>query len=255
MREPAGAVVPSGVGVACATGAANRGRGEGGRAKHGRDYTAQAVAFDSGPANPFESGAEPDVVPGLGPLDVAACRDARPSGASDPAPAERRPAMVVKVCVARRSLCVGVHRLDLPPGSVYGLRKWDRQRLTGLRAASDGARDGLPGDRFGGDAMNMTDKTRDVLRATGNVLAQALSLNGKATALFSSGDLTFADDADAIMVAGSPGRRVAGSPGRRVAGSPGRRVAGSPGRRVAGSPGRPTCVFPMGPLSPASFPA
>ena len=86
--------------------------------------------------------------------------------------------------------------------------------------------------------MNMTDTAKNVLRATGTVLAQALSLNGKPAELFSSGDLTFADDADAIMVAGSPGRRVAGSPGRRVAGSPGRRVAGSPGRRVAGSPGR-----------------
>ena len=86
--------------------------------------------------------------------------------------------------------------------------------------------------------MTMTDTAKNVLRATGNMLAQALSLNGKATELLSSGDLTFADDTDAIMVAGSPGRRVAGSPGRRVAGSPGRRVAGSPGRRVAGSPGR-----------------
>ncbi len=68
--------------------------------------------------------------------------------------------------------------------------------------------------------MTMTDAAKNVLRATGNVLARALGLNGKATELFSSGDLTFADDADAIMVAGSPGRRVAGSPGRRVAGSP-----------------------------------
>ncbi len=122
--------------------------------------------------------------------------------------------------------------LAFPPGSTYGTRKSDRVMLGG------------PGDRFGGDTMTIMDKTRDMLRATGDVLAQALSLNGKATELFSSGDLTFADDADAIMVAGSPGRRrspgrrVAGSPGRRVAGSPGRRVAGSPGRRVAGSPGR-----------------
>ena len=72
--------------------------------------------------------------------------------------------------------------------------------------------------------MTMTDKTRDVLRATGNVLARALGLDGKASAVRSSGDLTFADDADAIMVAGSPGRRVAGSPGRRVAGSPNLRL-------------------------------
>ena len=87
--------------------------------------------------------------------------------------------------------------------------------------------------------MTIMDKTRDVLRTTGNVLARALSLNGKATELFSSWGLTSAAEAsDSIMVAGSPGRRVAGSPGRRVAGSPGRRVAGSPGRRVAGSPGR-----------------
>ncbi len=100
--------------------------------------------------------------------------------------------------------------------------------------------------------MTMMDTAKDVLRATGNLLAQTLGVNGKATELFSSGGLTFADDADAIMVAGSPGRRVAGSPGRRVAGSPGRRVAGSPGRRVAGSPGRPTCVCK---LPPASLPA
>ena len=118
--------------------------------------------------------------------------------------------------------------------------------------------------------MTMTDTAKNVLRATGNVLAQALGLNGKVSEVFSSGDLTFADDADAIIagspgrrVAGSPGRRVAGSPGRRVAGSPGRRVAGSPGRRVAGSPGRRValpasascCVCIMGPLSPAKLPA
>ena len=122
-----------------------------------------------------------------------------------------------------------------------------------------------PGDRFGGDTMTIMDKTRDVLRATGNVLARALGLDGKASAARSSGGLTIADDADAIMVAGSPGRRVAGSPGRRVAGSPGRRVAGSPGRRVAGSPGRrvagspgrrvagspgrPTCICKLPPAS------
>ncbi len=57
-----------------------------------------------------------------------------------------------------------------------------------------------------------------------------------AVAAMGNSGLTNGDDATAIMVAGSPGRRVAGSPGRRVAGSPGRRVAGSPGRRVAGSP-------------------
>ena len=87
--------------------------------------------------------------------------------------------------------------------------------------------------------MNMTDTAKNVLRATGNVLAQALGLNGKASEVRSSGDLTFADDADAIMVAGSPGRRVAGSPP----------VAGSPGRRVAGSPGRPTCICKLPPAS------
>ncbi len=143
--------------------------------------------------------------------------------------------------------------LALPPGSVYGLRKWDRRCLAGLCAASDEARDGQPGDRFGGDTMTMTDKTRDALRAT---VAWALGLNGRVNEVCSAGGLTSAaEGSDSIMVAGSPGRRVAGSPGRRVAGSPGRRVAGSPGRRVAGSPGRPTCVFPMGPLSPASLPA
>ncbi len=88
--------------------------------------------------------------------------------------------------------------------------------------------------------MTMMETARDVLRATGATVREALGVNGRVTEVssVSSGDLTFADDTDAIMVAGSPGRRVAGSPGRRVAGSPGRRVAGSPGRRVAGSPGR-----------------
>ena len=84
--------------------------------------------------------------------------------------------------------------------------------------------------------MTMLDSAMDALRATGATVLEALGLNGKASEVRSSRGLTFADDADAIMVAGSPGRRVAGSPGRRVAGSPGRRVAGSPGRRVAGSP-------------------
>ena len=79
--------------------------------------------------------------------------------------------------------------------------------------------------------MTIMDKTRDVLGTMGNLLARALGLDGKASAVRSSGGLTSADDADAIMVAGSPGRRVAGSPGRRVAGSPGRRVAGSPNLR------------------------
>ena len=87
--------------------------------------------------------------------------------------------------------------------------------------------------------MTMTDKTRDVLRATGASVLEALGLDGKANELFSSGGLTSAaEGSDSIMVAGSPGRRVAGSPGRRVAGSPGRRVAGSPDRRIAGSPDR-----------------
>ena len=139
--------------------------------------------------------------------------------------------------------------------------------LAVLRLARDG-----PDDRFGGDAMNMTDKTRNVLRATGNLLAQTLGGIGKASAVRSSGGLTSAaEGSDSIMVAGSPGRRVAGSPGRRVAGSPGRRVAGSPGRRVAGSPGRrvagspgrrvagspgrPTYVLRMGTFSPASLSA
>ncbi len=98
--------------------------------------------------------------------------------------------------------------------------------------------------------MTMTDKARDVLRATGASVLEALGLDGKANELFSSGGLTSAaEGSDSIMVAGSPGRRVAGSPGRRVAGSPGRRVAGSPGRRVAGhesvrrvAPPPPSCI-------------
>ena len=103
--------------------------------------------------------------------------------------------------------------------------------------------------------MTMLDSAMDALRATGATVLEALGLNGKASEVRSLGDLTFADDAVAIMVAGSPGRRVAGSPGRRVAGSPGRRVAGSPGRRVAGSPilrprdgnGRVRMAAPAGP--------
>ena len=120
--------------------------------------------------------------------------------------------------------------------------------------------------------MTMFDNVRNALRATGNVLAQALGLNGRLTETNSREHLTNPDDAVVTIsrvagspgrrvagspgrrvagspgrrVAGSPGRRVAGSPGRRVAGSPGRRVAGSPGRRVAGSPGRPTCVRGLG---------
>ena len=83
---------------------------------------------------------------------------------------------------------------------------------------------GGPGDRFGGDEMTMTDRTRDVLRATGNVLAWALGVTVGRDEVRSSGGLTSAvEGSDSIMVAGSPGRRVAGSPGRRVAGSPGRR--------------------------------
>ena len=94
----------------------------------------------------------------------------------------------------------------------------------------------------------MTDTAKNVLRATINVLAQTLGVNGRATEVFSSWGLTSAaEGSDSIIVAGSPGRRVAGSPGRRV--------AGSPGRRVAGSPGRPICVCIMGPLSPASLSA
>ena len=75
----------------------------------------------------------------------------------------------------------------------------------------------MPGDRFGGDAMTMFDNVRNALRATGNMLAQALGLNGKANAVRSSGGLTSAaEGSDSIMVAGSPGRRVAGSPNLRL---------------------------------------
>ena len=80
--------------------------------------------------------------------------------------------------------------------------------------------------------MTIMDKTRDVLRATINVLAQTLGVNGRATEVFSSWGLTSAaEGSDSII------------------------VAGSPGRRVAGSPGRPICVCIMGPLSPASLSA
>ena len=75
--------------------------------------------------------------------------------------------------------------------------------------------------------MTMFDNVRNALRATGNVLAQALGLNGRLTETNSREHLTNPDDAVVTI------SRVAGSPGRRVAGSPGRRVAGSPGRRVA----------------------
>ena len=80
----------------------------------------------------------------------------------------------------------------------------------------------MPGDRFGGDAMTMFDNVRNALRATGNMLAQALGLNGRLTETSSREHLTNPDDAVVTIsrVAGSPGRRVAGSPGRRVAGSP-----------------------------------
>ncbi len=51
--------------------------------------------------------------------------------------------------------------------------------------------------------MTMTGKTRDVLRATGNVLARALGVDGKANAIRSSGGLTSAaEGSDSIMVAG-----------------------------------------------------
>ena len=90
--------------------------------------------------------------------------------------------------------------------------------------------------------MTMLDRIGDMLGATGVALAEALT--GRVRDIGWRGfGLTSPDDVPGIM------------PGRRVAGSPGRRVAGSPGRRVAGSPGRPTCVFGMGPLSPASLPA
>ena len=72
--------------------------------------------------------------------------------------------------------------------------------------------------------MTMMDSAMDALRATGATVLEALGLNGKAGEVRSAGDLTFADDGGAIMVAGSPGRRVAGSPGRRVAGSPNLRL-------------------------------
>ena len=144
------------------------------------------------------------------------------SDAAAPPPAERRAAATEEVCVTRGS------PLEYPPGRVYGTRNRDRRRLAEVRAASDGARSDRPGDRFGGETMMNTAK--DALRAT---VRRALGLNGKVSEVCRSGGLTSGDDAAAIMVAGSPGRRVAGSPGRRVAGSPGRRVAGSPNLRLA----------------------
>ncbi len=78
--------------------------------------------------------------------------------------------------------------------------------------------------------MTMLETALNALRATGATVSRALGANGQVSEVRPSGGLTIADDARAIM------------------------VAGSPGRRVAGSPGRPTCVF-MGPLSPASLPA
>ena len=119
---------------------------------------------------------------------------------------------------ARASLCrwrTRARHLAFLPCSTYGTRRSDRRCSAGMRVSCIGG----PVDRFGGDAMTMTDKTRNVLRATGNVLARALGMDGKANAVRSSWGLTSAaESSDSIMVAGSPGRRVAGSPGRRVAG-------------------------------------
>ena len=86
-----------------------------------------------------------------------------------------------------------------PPGSAYGTK--NRRRSAGVRVACIGG----PGDGAGGDAMTMMDTARAMLRATGNLLAQTLGVDGKANAIRSSWGLTSADDADAIMVAGSPG--------------------------------------------------
>ena len=72
--------------------------------------------------------------------------------------------------------------------------------------------------------MTMMDSARDALCATGAAVLEALGLKRRASEVCSAGDLTIADDARAIIVAGSPGRRVAGSPGRRVAGSPNLRL-------------------------------
>ncbi len=82
--------------------------------------------------------------------------------------------------------------------------------------------------------MTMTDKARDVLRATGASVLEALGLDGKANELFSSGGLTSAaEGSDSIMVAGSPGRRVAGSRLLRPhAGHEGARMAAPAGSSV-----------------------
>ena len=168
----------------------------------------------------------------------------RPGGRADPHPDRDS----VRPCGGGRwRRCQGMARecarSCLRSGLGIGYAKVGRAALGGGARCS-----AMPGDRFGGDAMNMMiDTARDALRATGTAGARAPGLNGKMGEVRRSGDLTSGDDAAAIMVAGSPGRRVAGSPGRRV--------AGSPGRRVAGSPGRPTCVFRMGPLLRASLPA
>ncbi len=111
---------------------------------------------------------------------------------------------------ARASLCrwrTRARHLAFLPCSTYGTRRSDRRCSAGMRVSCIGG----PVDRFGGDAMTMTDKTRNVLRATGNVLARALGMDGKANAVRSSWGLTSAaESSDSIMVAGSPGRRVAG---------------------------------------------
>ena len=99
------------------------------------------------------------------------------------------------------------------------------------------ARSAMPGDRFGGEAMNMIDTARDALRATGATVLEALGSNGRVDEVRSPGGLTRAAEGSESII------------GLR-AGSPGRRVAGSPGRRVAQSA---SCI--RGPLSPASLPA
>ena len=62
---------------------------------------------------------------------------------------------------------------------------------------------------------------------------------GAAVSAMGNSGLTNGDDATAIMVAGSPGRRVAGSPGRRVAGSPAMSASGAWRRRLRSRP--PAC--------------
>ena len=76
----------------------------------------------------------------------------------------------------------------------------------------------------------MIDTAMGALRAT---VAKALGLSGRVKEIGSPEGLTFADNASAIMVAGSPGRRVAGSPGRPIL----RPFAGHERSRMAASAG------------------